>query len=98
MLDESQRVATNPKSQISTWLAKLGYSESNLVNISYRNFGLSIHSRSISKDDSQIKVFVRENIYTDLDRTASEAILEKFGTVILKDPNYNIISFASPKS
>lgn len=54
-------------------------------------FGLTIHSKRLSAGLSQVKVYVRCNIQTDLDRTATELVLAKYGTVVQDDENYSVI-------
>jgi len=63
------------------YFTKLGYSES-LVNESYRMFTLTILCKPLSASILPAKIFVQDNVVTDLDRTASELILARYGEVI----------------
>lgn len=67
-----------PNNAVARYFLKLGYTDG-LVNESYRGFGLTIHCRSLTTSSAPVKVFVRDNVVTDLDRTATELILSNHG-------------------
>ena len=54
-------------------------------------FGMTVHCKRLSTGLSRVKVYVRSNIQTDLNRTATELVLAKYGTVVEDHENYCII-------
>lgn len=67
-----------PNNAVARYFLKLGYTDG-LVNESYRSFGLTIHCRPLTALSVPVKVYVRDNVLTDLDRTATELILTNHG-------------------
>jgi len=56
---------------------------------------MTIHSRPL-EGSSKIEVKVRDSTGTDIDATASELLVEKYGKTLLDRPNYSIKSLSSP--
>lgn len=95
--DEARKSSMGANSAVMKYFAKLGYSES-LVNESYRMFGLTIHCKPLTTPMIPAKIFVRDNVVTDFDRTASELILTHHGEVITDSEDFQLVCHSCPKT
>ena len=75
-------------------LKNLGFN-ANLVNQRFKTFRLSVHSKPL-EGSSRVKVLVRESDLTNIDTTATQLILEKYGEPILRSESYSILAHHSP--
>ena len=94
---EARKSLMGANSAVMKYFAKLGYSES-LVNESYRMFGLTIHCKPLTASMIPAKIFVRDNVVTDFDRTASELILTHHGEVVTDSQDFQLVCHSCPKT